>query len=77
MRNICTLILEVPFYVLPCFVYSYLCCVELASCPFYCGIRVTPKANFHFMHLLQIIMFFRICIPAFSATVNRNCGYEL
>ena len=30
------------------FVYSYLCCVELATCPFYYRIQVTSKANVSF-----------------------------
>ena len=34
------------------FVYSYLCYADLSNCPLHCGIRVTPKANFHFMPLL-------------------------
>ena len=44
------------------FVYSYLCYVELSTCPFYCGIWVTQNTNFHFMHLLWIIRSFCICI---------------
>ena len=44
------------------FVYSYLWCVELFTCPFYCEIQVTPKADFHFMHSLSIIKFFCIIL---------------
>ena len=39
-------------------VYSYLCCVELSTCPFYCGIQVTQKTNYHLMQLLRIIKVF-------------------
>ena len=34
------------------YLYTFYLYVELSNCPFYCGIRVTQKANFHFMHLL-------------------------
>ena len=56
------------FYdVLLCFysilsVYSYHSYVELSTCPFYYGIWVTQKTNFHFAQLLWIIKFFCICI---------------
>ena len=43
-------------------VCSYLSYVEFSACPFYCGIWVTQKTNFHFMHLLWIIKFFCIGI---------------
>ena len=43
-------------------VYSYIRYVQLSTCPFYCGIRVTQKKKIHFMHLLWIIKFFCICI---------------
>ena len=39
----------------------YLCCVELSTCPFYYGIQVTQKTNFHFMHLLWINFFVFVC----------------
>ena len=32
--------------------FVYVCHVELSICPFYCGIRVTQKTYFYFMHLL-------------------------
>ena len=46
------------------FVYSYLCCVELSNSPFFwCGIRLTQKTYFQFMHLLCMIKFFHVfCI---------------
>ena len=34
------------------FVYSYPCCVELSTCPFYCETGANQKANFHSMQLL-------------------------
>jgi len=38
------------------FAYSYLCCVHLSDCHFYCGIRVSNRQIV--MHLLRIIKFF-------------------
>ena len=40
------------------------------NCPLFCGIQVTPKANFHFMHVLWIIKFFCICICFTIKTVH-------
>ena len=37
-----------PFYLYNLIFVTF----ELSTCPFYCGIRVTQKADFHFMHLL-------------------------
>ena len=71
MSNVCALNRsQKRFFCVSCFttfysvwfVYSYLCYVELSTCPFYCGIRVTQKTNFHLMHLLWIIKFLSICI---------------
>ena len=54
------------------FVYSYLCCVEVSTCPFYCGPRVTQKKKNHFMNLLWIINFSCICIFVHSQMYSTN-----
>jgi len=53
MVSSCFTTLLLPFYL-----YALnLCRVELSACLFYCGSRVTQKANFLHMHLSRIIKF--------------------
>ena len=61
------------YVLLHLWVYSYLCCVELSTCPFQCGTRVTQKEkkSFHAFIMYYNVLLYCILYSPGSYTETK------